>query len=109
MRRGVPQDQFEKDKKGLYEGAKKAAVQRVKSQIILMKIADKEKIEVVDSDFNTYIYRETMRTGEKADKIVKELTNNRELLRSVQRSIIHDKAVDFLVSKATVSTVQPKA
>jgi trigger factor len=46
MRRGVPQEQFEKDKKELFEGAKKAAVNRVKLQLILAKIAEKEKIEV---------------------------------------------------------------
>ena len=34
---------------------------------------------------------------------------DREQLRSVQQGIIFDKAVDFLVSKAKVNTVQPKA
>ncbi|OIR07359.1 trigger factor [mine drainage metagenome] len=109
MRRGVPQEQFEKDKKEIVEGARKAAAQRVKSQLILSKIAEKEKIEVVERDFDAYIYRETMRTGEKPEKIVKSLTEDRDHLRSVQRGIIYDKTVDFLVSKATVSTVQPKA
>jgi len=40
---------------------------------------------------------------------VKALTSDREQLRAVQQSIIFDKAIDFLVSKATVATVQPKA
>ena len=35
--------------------------------------------------------------------------SDRDQLRNVQQSIIFDKAVDFLVSKAKVSTVQPKA
>ena len=37
------------------------------------------------------------------------LDSSRDQLRSVQQSIIFDKAVDFLVSKAKVTTVQPKA
>lgn len=109
MRRGVPQEQFEKDKKELYDGAKKAAVNRVKMQLILAKIAEAEKLTVESSDIDAFIYREAMRTQQKADKIVKALTTDREQLRAVQQSIIFDKAVDFLVSKATVKTIQPTA
>ncbi|MSU25493.1 MAG: trigger factor [Opitutus sp.] len=109
MRRGVPQEQFEKDKKELFEGARKAATNRVKMQLILAKIAEAEKIVVTDRDLDAFIYREASRTQQKADKLVKALSNDREQLRSVQQSIIFDKAVDFLVSKATVKTVQPKA
>jgi trigger factor len=109
MRRGVPQEQFEKDKKELYENARKAAVSRVKLQLILAKIAEKEKLEVTNDDLNNYLYREAMRSGQKPDKLAKSLGADREQLRSVQQSIIFDKAIDFLVSKATVKTVQPKA
>ncbi|MGH7957419.1 MAG: trigger factor [Opitutaceae bacterium] len=109
MRRGVPQEQFEKDKKELFEGAKKAAVHRVKLQLILAKIAEKEGIEVTSEDLNTYLYREATRSGQKPDKLAKTLATDRDQLRSVQQSIIFDKAVDFLVSKAKVHIVQPKA
>lgn len=109
MRRGVPQEQFEKDKKELFEGARKAAAARVKTQLVLAKVAEAEKLQVTESDIDTFIYREAMRTGEKPDKLVKLLTTDREQLRGVQQSIIFDKAIDFLVSKATVTTIQPKA
>jgi len=109
MRRGVPQEQFEKDKKELFEGARKAAAKRVKTQLILAKIAEAEKLQVSEQDIDAFIYREAMRTQQKPDKLVKALTSDRDQLRSVQQSIIFDKAIDFLVSKATVTTVQPKA
>ncbi len=109
MRRGVPQEQFEKDKKELFEGARKAAANRVKLQLILAKIAGQEKIEVSNDDLNNFIYREASRTQQKPDKLAKVLANDREQVRSVQQSIIFDKAVDFLVSQAKVTTVQPKA
>lgn len=109
MRRGVPQEQFEKDKKELFEGARKAAAKRVKIQLILAKIAELEKLQVTEQDIDAFIYRESMRTQQKPDKLVKALTSDREQLRAVQHSIIFDKAIDFLVSKATVTTVQPKA
>jgi trigger factor len=109
MRRGVPEEQFEKDKKELFEGARKAATGRVKLQLLLAKIAEQEKIEITGDDLNNYIYRESMRSGQKPDKLAKTLGENREHLRSVQQSIIFDKAVDYLVSKAKVKTVPSKA
>ncbi|MEY4938679.1 MAG: hypothetical protein RIQ93_414 [Verrucomicrobiota bacterium] len=109
MRRGVPAEQFEKDKKELFEGARKAAANRVKLQLILAKIAEAEKIAVTDDDINNYLYREAVRSGQKPDKLAKALASDREQIRSVQQSIIFDKAVDFLVGKAKVTTSQPTA
>ena len=109
MRRGVPQEQFEKDKKELFENARKAATKRVKVQLILAKVAEAEKITVSEKDIDTFIYREAMRTQQKPDKLVKVLSSDREQLRAVQQSIIFDKSVDFLVSKAKVTTQQPKS
>jgi len=108
MRRGVPAEQFEKDKQNLHASARQAAGQRVKARLILAKVAEAEKIEVAERDLDDYIYREAMRSRQQPEKLAKELAKDRDTLRSVQQSIIFDKAVDFLVSKATVSTVQPK-
>jgi len=109
LRRGVPQEQLEKDKKALFEGAQKSAAQRVKLQLVLAKIAEAEKIQVTEQDLDAFIYRESMRTQQKPDKIAKVLASDRDQLRAVQQSIIFDKTIDFLVSKATVATIQPKA
>ena len=109
MRRGVPQEQFEKDKKELFESAKKAAIGRVKTQLILAKIAEQEKISVTEQDIDGYIYREAMMNNARPDKLVKDLSKDRERLRAVQQSIIFDKTLDLLVSKATVKTVEPKS
>ncbi|MFT3867071.1 MAG: trigger factor [Nibricoccus sp.] len=109
MRRGVPQEQFEKDKKQLFESAKAAAVGRVKTQLILAKIAEQEKVSVTEQDIDAYIYREAMMNNARPDKLVKDLSKDRERLRSIQQSIIFDKTLDLLVSKATVKTVEPKS
>ena len=106
MRRGVPAEQFEKDKKQLFENAKTAATQRIKLQLILAKIAEAEKLQVTEQDIDNFVYAESIRSQQKPEKLVKILTSDREQLRAVQQSIIFDKAIDFLVSKATVSTVQ---
>ena len=109
MRRGVPQEQFEKDKKELFENARKAATKRVKVQLMLAKVAEAEKIQVSEKDIDNFIYREAMRTQQKPDKLVKALSSDREQLRAVQQSIIFDKSVDFLVSKAKVSAIPSQA
>jgi trigger factor len=107
MRRGIPAEQFEKDKKELFEGARKAAANRVKIQLILAKVAEAEKISVSDRDIDLYIRREAARSNQRPDKIAKDLAKDREALRSVHQSIIFDKSVDFLVSKATFTVTQP--
>jgi len=109
MRRGVPAEQFEKDKKELFQGARQAATNRVKLQFILGRIAEQEKLEVTNEDLNNFIYREAVRTQQKPDKLAQALGADRSQLRSVQQSIIFDKAVEFVVSKAKVTTVTPKA
>jgi trigger factor len=108
LRRGVPAEQFEKDKQGLYDGAKQNALQRVKVRLILAKVAEVEKIEIAERDFDEFIYRESARTRQQPDKLAKDLAKDRDALRSVQQSIIFDKAVDFLVAKANVKTVPSK-
>jgi len=109
MRRGVPQEQFEKDKKELFESAKKTAIGRVKTQLILARIAEQEKITVTEQDIDGFIYREALMNNARPDKLVKDLSKDRERLRSVQQSIIFDKTLDLLVSKATVKTIEPKS
>jgi len=106
MRRGIPAEQFEKDKKGLIEGAQKAAANRVKVELILAKIAEAEKIDVTERDIDLYIRREAARSKQRPDKLAKDLSKDRNALRSVHQSIIFDKSVDFLVSKATVTVSQ---
>lgn len=102
MRRGVPAEQFEKDKKELIASARQTAEKRVKVQLLLAKVAEKEKIEVTERDLDNFIYREAVRTKQRPEKLAKDLARERARLRAAQDSIVFDKAVDFLVSKAKV-------
>ena len=108
MRRGVPEEEFEKNKKELYENARRAAVARVKQQILVEKVAEKEKIEVNERDIDGAIMREALRTSQRPDKVAKEFSKDRDRLRALKNAIVFDKALDFLVSKATLTTAAPK-
>ncbi len=109
LRRGVPEEEFEKNKKELYENARRAAVGRVKTQLLLARIAEKEKIQADERDLDSAIMREALRSNQRPEKVAKDLTQSRERLRSLQQAIVFDKTLDFLVSKATVTTAGPKA
>jgi trigger factor len=104
MRRGIPQEEFEKNKEELHSGARKAAMTRVKSQMLLSKVAEAEKIRMNDADVNRYIMREAMRSRQKPEKLAKELSKDRQRIRAMEQAIVFDKALDFLVDKATVSS-----
>ena len=109
MRRGVPQEKFEENKKELHDSATKAALARVKVQLILTKIAEAEKLKVDEKDINSWLMREAMRSGQKPDKLAKDLGKDRDQLRAIQQQIMFDKALDYIVSQATVSPVTHKA
>ena len=108
MRRGVPAEQFEKDKAQLYEGARKSAVARVRTRFLLAKVAEQEKLTVTPDDLNNFLYREAVMSGQRPEKLAKELGKDRERVRAAQQSIVFDKALDLLVSRATVTIIAPK-
>lgn len=109
MRRGTPAEEFEKNKKELFESATRAAQGRVKMQMVLAKVAEQEKLRVEERDLNSWLMREAMRNGQRPDKVAKDLGKDRDYLRSVQQQILFDKALDFLVSKATVKQLASQA
>ncbi len=109
IRNGVPQEKLEENKKELFDNATKAATTRVKVQLILAEIAEAEKIKVDEKDFNSWLMREAMRSGQRPDKLAKELGKDRDQVRAVQQQLMFDKTLDFLVSKATVKTATNNA
>ena len=109
LRNGVPQEKIEENKKELFENAGKAAQTRVKVQLLLAEIAQAEKLTVDEKDFNNWLMREAMRSGQRPDKLAKDLGKDRDQVRAVQQQLLFDKALDFLVAKATVKTVTTNA
>ena len=109
MRQGVKAEQLEADKEALYASARKSAETRVQTQLLLAKISEKEQVKVEENDMNQVIYQQAMRSGQAPDKFVKELVKDRERLRSLQQSILFDKTLDLVVSKASVTEAAAEA
>ena len=107
MQQGVSAEEFEKHKDSLHEGASKAAHDRLKSRLILTKIAEKEKIQVENEDFSRMIMMEAQQSGEKPEKLVKELRKDQNRVNQMRRDIILGKTMDLLVEKAERDTAEP--
>jgi trigger factor len=109
MRRGVPQEAFEKNKNQLYEDARKAATRNARTQLILGRIAEAEKLEVKDVDIDRFLRIEAMRAGQKPDKFAKDLGKDQNRIRAMHQTIVLDKALDFVVAQATVVAAPAQA
>ncbi|MFU8848661.1 MAG: trigger factor [Opitutales bacterium] len=105
MQQGVSAEEFEKHKEQLHEGASKAAHDRLKSRLILSKIAEKEKVKAEQDDFSRMIMMEAQRSGEKPEKLVKDLQKDQSRINRMRSDIILGKTMDLLVEKAERSTV----
>lgn len=107
MQQGVTQEAFETHKDSLHEGAKKAAHDRLKSRLILSKIAEKEKVKVENEDFSRVIMAEAQQTGQNPEKLVKELRADQNRVNRMRTDIILGKTMDLLIAKAVRETAEP--
>ncbi len=108
-RRGVSQEELEKNKDDIHAGAARTAHGRVKMQLILAQIAEKEKIELKDDDLSRYILSQAYQSGQKPDDLVKELKKDQNRLQSTQQALLLDKTLEFLIDEAKVSDVAAEA
>ncbi|MDP4611156.1 MAG: trigger factor [Opitutales bacterium] len=109
MQQGVSAEEFEKHKEQLHEGASAAARDRLKSRLILSKIAEKEKIKAENDDFSRMIMMEAQQSGQKPDKVVKEIQKDRSRIDRMRGDIILGKTMDLIIEKAERETVEASA
>lgn len=109
MQQGVSAEEFEKHKAQLHEGASAAARDRLKSRLILSKIAEKEKIKAENDDFSRMIMMEAQQSGQKPDKLVKEIQKDRSRIDRMRGDIILGKTMDLIIEKAERETVEASA
>lgn len=107
MQQGVSKDDLEKHKESLHDGASKAAHDRIKSRLILTKIAEKEKIQVENEDFSRMIMMEAQQSGQNPEKLVKELRKDQNRINNMRREIILGKTMDLLLEKAEREPLEP--
>jgi len=98
--RGVPDEVLKEKEKELIESAGGLAVHRLKTNFILTRIAEQEKIEVRREDIDRRVRQEAARYDVSVEKMRKEL-DQRDGLNQLAEQILLGKTLDFL--KANVS------
>jgi trigger factor len=101
--RGIPDEMLKEKEKELIETAASVAYHRLKTNFILERIAEQEKIEVTREDVDHRIRHEAQHYNISGDKMRKELEEH-DGLNALAEQILLGKTLDFL--KANVS-VQP--
>ena len=98
--RGVTDEMLKQKEKELIDGAAGLAANRLKTNFILHRIAEREKIEVSKEDVDLRIRQEAARYDISPEKMRKEL-QQRNALDDVSEQLLLGKTLDFL--KANVS------
>ena len=101
--RGIPDEMLKEKEKELIETAAKVAYHRLKTNFILERIAEQERVEVTREDVDRRIRHEAQHYNISSDKMRKELEEH-DGLNALAEQILLGKVLDFL--KANVS-VQP--
>ena len=98
--RGVPDEMLKDKEKELVEGAGSLAAHRLKTNFILHRIAEREKVEVTREELNERIRREAARHNISPEKMRRQIEEN-DGLNAMMEEILLGKTIAFL--KANVS------
>ncbi len=104
MQQGASESDFESQKEQLHEEAGKSANSRLKARLILNKIALKENVQADQEAFGRLILFEAQQTGQKPEKLVKELQKDQIRLNRMRSDIILQKTLDLILEKADRGT-----
>jgi trigger factor len=102
--RGVPDEMLKEKQNELIEGAGGLAAHRLKTNFILGRIAEQEKIEVTKQDVDLRVRQEAARYDVSPDKMRKQLEEH-DGMNALAEQILLGKTLDFL--KANVSVEPP--
>jgi len=105
--RGVPDEMLKDKEKELIQGAASLAAPRLKTNFILHRIAEREKIEVSREDVDRRIREEAARYDVSVEKMRKELEQH-DGLNTLAEQILLGKTLDFLKANVTIEpAVEP--
>jgi len=103
--RGVTDEMLKEKEKELIDGAASLAGHRLKTNFILHRIAEREKIQVVKEDIDFRLKQEAARYDISPEKMRKEL-QQKDALDDVAEQILLGKTLDFLKANVSVETAQ---
>lgn len=106
--RGVPDDLLKGKEKELVEGAGSLAAHRLKTNFILHRIAEREKIQVTRDEIDNGIREQAVHFNVSVDKMRKEFEEN-DRVSGLAEEILMGKTLDFLKENVIVETTPEPA
>jgi trigger factor len=107
--RGVPDELLKGKEKELIEGAGSLAAHRLKTNFILHRIAEAEKIEVTREEVDERIREQAGHYNVSVEKMRKEF-EEKDRINGLAEEILLGKTLDFLKSNVSVETIsEPSA
>jgi trigger factor len=101
--RGVTDDLLKGKEKELIEGAGSLAAHRLKTNFILHRIAEREKIQVTKEEVDNGIREQAAHYNVSVEKMRKEFEEN-DRMNGLAEEILLGKTLDFLKQNVTVET-----
>jgi trigger factor len=102
--RGVPDELLKGKEKELIEGAGSLAAHRLKTNFILHRIAEAEKIEVSREEVDERIREQAAHYNVSVEKMKKEF-EEKDRINGLAEEILLGKTLDFLKSNVSVETI----
>ena len=106
--RGVPDELLKGKEKELIEGAGALAANRLKTNFILHRIAEAEKVEVTREEIDEAIRTQASHYNVSVEKMRKELEEN-DRINGLAEEILLGKTLDFLKANVSVEPTSEKA
>lgn len=104
--RGISDDEIRKHQEELIGAAQNSAKERVRANFLLLRIAEKEKIELQEQDVAQRVLEMAARYEIPVNKLVKDL-QRRDGFGPLREQILIGKALDLLVANVTVRETAP--
>lgn len=99
--RGVSDDELKAHEDEILGAAKQGATERVRSTFLLLRIAEKEKLEVTQQELAFHITQLAARYQVPVQKFVKDL-QKRDAFGQIREQILAGKALDLIAANVTV-------
>ena len=103
--RGITDEMLKEKEKELIDGAAGLAAHRLKTNFILHRVAEREKIQVTKEDVDLRIRQEAARYDISPEKMRKEL-QQKDVLDDVAEQILLGKTLDFLKANVSIKPAQ---
>ncbi|MEO5717093.1 MAG: hypothetical protein ABIR29_00800, partial [Chthoniobacterales bacterium] len=101
--RGVPDEMLKEKEEELIQVAGGLAAQRLKTNFILHRIAEQEKIQVTAVDIDDRIRHQAMHHNTTPEKMQQEIEKN-DAMNGLIEQVLLSKTIDFLGSNATIGS-----